>query len=131
MNLPVATAVVTIALGVLVAADLPLPVPLVAGGAMVLGFCNGGLNGLELAKTNNGAMIVLGIVCSLGAVMSLLAGQVASVRVAWARVAVRVAGSWIAAAGLFMLGCTGRAGGLKRGALYRYRLIARPKYFRR
>jgi hypothetical protein len=26
------------------------------------------------------------------------------VRAAWARVAVRVAGSWIAAAGLFMLG---------------------------
>jgi urease accessory protein len=103
-NLPVATAALTIALGALAAADLPLPVPLVAGGAVVLGFLHGRLNGLELAKTNGSAMVILGIVCSLCVVTSLLAGQVASVRAAWARVAVRVAGSWIAAAGLFMLG---------------------------
>ena len=104
VNLTAATAAVTIALGALVAADLPLPLALVAGGAIGLGFFNGGLNGLELAKANDGAMVALGIVCSLCVVMSLLAGQVASVRAAWARVAVRVAGSWIAAAGLFMLG---------------------------
>ena len=104
VNLPAATPAVTIALGALVAADLPLPLGLVAGGAIVLGLFNGRLNGLELAKANDGAMVILGIVCSLCVVMSLLAGQVASVRAAWARVAVRVAGSWIAAAGLFMLG---------------------------
>jgi hydrogenase/urease accessory protein HupE len=104
VNLPAATAAVTIALGALVAADLPLPLALVAGCAIVLGFCNGSLNGLELAQANRGAMVALGIVCSLSVVMSLLAGQAASVRAAWARVAVRVAGSWIAAAGLFMLG---------------------------
>jgi hydrogenase/urease accessory protein HupE len=100
VSLPAATAAVTIALGTLVAADLPLPLSLVAGGAIGFGFFNGGLNGLELAKANHGAMLILGIVCSLCVVMSLLAGQVASVQVAWAR----VAGSWIAAAGLFMLG---------------------------
>ncbi|MHB9073113.1 MAG: HupE/UreJ family protein [Desulfobaccales bacterium] len=104
VNLPVVTAAVTIALGVLVAADLPLPLGLVAGGAIVFGFLSGRLNGLELAKANNSTMVALGIVCSLCVVMSLLAGQVASVRAPWARVAVRVAGSWIAAAGLFMLG---------------------------
>jgi urease accessory protein len=104
VNLPVATAAVTIALGALVAADLPLPPALIAGGAILLGFFNGRLNGLELAKANDGVMVILGIVCSLGVVMSLLAGQVASVRAAWARVAIRVVGSWIAAAGLFMLG---------------------------
>jgi urease accessory protein len=104
VNLPVATAAVTIALGALVAADLPLPLAFVAGCAIVLGFFNGGLNGVELAKANNSAMVALGIVCSLCVIMLLLAGQVASLRAAWARVAVRVAGSWIAAAGLFMLG---------------------------
>ena len=104
MNLPAAAAAVTIALGALVAADLPLPLGLVAGGAIVLGLFNGRLNGLELAKANDGAMVALGIVCSLCVVMSLLAGQVASVRAAGTRLAVRVAGSWIAAAGLFMLG---------------------------
>ena len=104
VNLTAATAAVTITLGALVAADLPLPLALVAGGAIGLGFFNGGLNGLELAKANDGAKVALGIVCSLCVVMSLLAGQVATVQAAWARVAVRVAGSWIAAAGLFMLG---------------------------
>ena len=104
VNLTAATAAVTIALGALVAADLPLPLALVAGGAIGLGFFNGGLNGVELAKANDGVMVALGTVCSLCVVMSLLAGQVASVRADWARVAVRVAGSWIAAAGLFMLG---------------------------
>ena len=119
VNLPVATAAVTIALGALVAADLPLPLGLVAGGAMGLGIFSGGLNGLELAKANGGAMVALGTVCSLGVVMSLLAGQVASVRAAWARVAVRVAGSWIAAAGLLHAGL-GREGSLRRRTLYNY-----------
>jgi urease accessory protein len=104
VHLPVATAAVTIVLGALVAVDLPLPVALVAGGAIGLGFLNGRLNGVELAASNGGALVILGIVCSLCVVTSLLAGQAASVRGAWARVAVRVAGSWIAAAGLFMLG---------------------------
>jgi hypothetical protein len=43
-------------------------------------------------------------------VVALLAGQVASVRAPWARVAVQVAGSWIAAIGLFMLGWAVRGG---------------------
>jgi urease accessory protein len=103
VNLLAATAAVTIALGALVAADLPLPLGLVAGGALLLGFLNGSHSGLELSKANNGVMVALGTVGSLCVVMSLLAGQVTSVRAAWARVAVRVAGSWIAAAGLFML----------------------------
>jgi len=42
-------------------------------------------------------------------VVSLLAGQVASVRSAWVRIVVRVAGSWIAASGLFMFGWSVRA----------------------
>jgi hypothetical protein len=37
-------------------------------------------------------------------IVSLLAGQVTSLRLAWGRIVVRVAGSWIAATGLLMLG---------------------------
>jgi urease accessory protein len=107
--LPAATAAVTIALGVLVAADRPLPLALVAGGAIGLGFFRGGLNGFALAQTSAGPLVALGMVCSLSLVLSLLAGQVAAVRAAWARVAVRVAGSWIAASGLLMLGWAVRA----------------------
>jgi hypothetical protein len=49
-------------------------------------------------------LAALGATAALFVVVSLLAGQVASVRAPWARVVVQVAGSWIAAIGLFMLG---------------------------
>jgi urease accessory protein len=102
--LPAATAVLTIALGALAAADRPLPFWTVAGLAAALGLWNGGLNGTELAKAHASALPSLGVACALFAVVALVAGNVVSVRAAWARVAVRVAGSWIAASGLFMLG---------------------------
>jgi hypothetical protein len=41
--------------------------------------------------------------------LALVAGAVVSVRVAWMRLAVRVAGSWVAAIGLLMLGWSLRA----------------------
>jgi hypothetical protein len=44
-------------------------------------------------------------------VVALLAGPVVVLRATWARVVVRVAGSWIAAIGLLMLGWTVRVAG--------------------
>ncbi len=38
--------------------------------------------------------------------MTLVAGLVVSLKVFWARIAIRVLGSWIAATGLLMLGWT-------------------------
>ena len=55
-------------------------------------------------KKNRQSRGVRSVAASLFVVISLLAGQVTSVRATWARIAVRVAGSWIAASGLFMLG---------------------------
>ena len=104
VTLTALTAAVTIGLGALVAADLPLPLALVVGLTVVLGMLNGGLNGMELAKVRVGALSAAGVACALFVLVALLAGQVASVRLSWARVAIRVAGSWIAAIGLFMLG---------------------------
>ena len=104
VTLTALTAAVTIGLGALVAADLPLPLALVVGLTVVLGMLNGGLNGMELAKARVGALSAAGVACALFVLVALLAGQVASVRLSWARVAIRVAGSWIAAIGLFMLG---------------------------
>ncbi len=51
----------------------------------------------------------MGVAVALFVVVSLLAGQVTTVRAAWARIVVRVAGSWIAATGLLMLGWSLRA----------------------
>jgi urease accessory protein len=105
ITLPVAETVVTIALGVLLATDRPLPFTCVAGLAVALGLLHGILNGSELSKTSSSGQIsVVGVVTALFVAVSLLAGQAGSMRVPWARVAVRVAGSWIAAIGLLMLG---------------------------
>jgi len=104
LTLPAGTAAATIVLGALVAADAPLPLELVAALAIVVGLFNGGLNGSELEGARASGLNMLGVACALFVVVALLAGQVASLRSAWARVVVRVAGSWVTAIGLFMLG---------------------------
>jgi urease accessory protein len=99
-----ATAVLTIALGALAAADRPLPLMPVASITVLLGLVNGGLNGVELARAQQDGMAAAGVACALFVLVSLLSGQVTSLRAPWARIAARVAGSWIAAIGLLMLG---------------------------
>ena len=96
--------IVTIGLGALLAADRPLPLAFVVGLAILLGLFHGILNGYELAKGPSSGLVTVGAAVGLFVLVSLLAGQAASVRMRWARVAVRVAGSWIAAIGLLMLG---------------------------
>jgi urease accessory protein len=97
-------AVLTAVTGALVASDLKLPLAAVMGWAALLGVLHGYDNGRELAATAGALLAIAGIACSLAALVSLVAGQVATVQAAWARLAVRISGSWIAAVGLFMLG---------------------------
>jgi len=78
--------------------------------AILIGLLNGGLNGIELAKAQSSGLVAAGIACAIFVVVSIFGGQVTSVRALWARIAVRVAGSWIAASGLFMLGWAIRGG---------------------
>ena len=105
LTLPGLDIILTIGLGALLAADRPLPFAFVVGLAILLGLVRGILNGSELAKSpSSGEMVAVGVTVGLFVLVSLLAGQAASVRVRWARVAVRIAGSWIAAIGLLMLG---------------------------
>jgi urease accessory protein len=65
---------------------------------------SGALDGIDLATAHASPLSAAGAAAALFVGVSLVAGQVASVRAACARVAVQVAGSWIAAIGLFMLG---------------------------
>jgi len=104
LTLPITTALVTIAFGILVAADRPLPFRLVVGCAVVLGMLHGSLSGSALGQQRAFGLSIAGVAVALFVIVSLLAGQVASVRLAWGRIVVRVAGSWIAATGLLMLG---------------------------
>jgi len=51
-----------------------------------------------------GQSALAGIVASVFTLVALAAGLVVSLRQPWARIAVRVAGSWIAAVGVLMIG---------------------------
>jgi urease accessory protein len=110
--LPPAETILTIAFGLLLAVDSNLPLVAVAGLAILLGLFHGLLNGSELPKTSTTSPIsVAGVGVALFVAVSLLAGQASAVHVPWARVAVRVAGSWIVAIGLLMLGWAMRVSG--------------------
>jgi hypothetical protein len=80
----------------------------VSGSAVLLGLVHGWMNGVGLAQAQSGALGMVGIASALFVVVALLAGPVVALQAAWARVVVRVAGSWIAAMGLLMLGWTVR-----------------------
>ena len=107
-----APAAAVTALGGLVAADASLPAWTITGVAIAIGVLDGGQNGAELAGAHASMLVAVGAVCALFATVSLLGGQVVSVRAPWARIAVRVGGSWIAAIGLLMLGWSLRGNGI-------------------
>jgi len=90
-------------LGALVAADLRLPANGVAVLAVVLGLVHGVLNGAAL-RQGAGGLGLLGIMAALFVLVTLASAFVVSLERPWARIAVRVAGSWIAASGLLLLG---------------------------
>jgi hydrogenase/urease accessory protein HupE len=102
---PVFSAILTVAFGALAALDRKLPAGAVAVLAATLGLWNGSWNGIEIARS--GAAVFgtgLGIATAVFVVVALTGSLAATVRAAAARIAARVAGSWIAAAGIFMLG---------------------------
>jgi hydrogenase/urease accessory protein HupE len=96
-------------LGALVAADAPLPVGAVAVLAAALGLAHGFENGASLRSAGQSALALVGIAAALFVVVALAAAFVVPLKRAWTRIAVRVAGSWIAAAGLLLLGWTLRS----------------------
>ncbi len=90
-------------LGALVAADLRLPGPGVASLALLLGLAHGVQNGAALREGAGGPGL-LGIMAALFVLAALVSAFVVSRERPWARIAVRVAGSWVAASGLLLLG---------------------------
>jgi urease accessory protein len=90
-------------LGALVAADVRLPANGVAAVAVVLGLVHGVLNGAAL-RQGAGGLGLLGIMAALFVLVTLASAFVVSLERPWTRIVVRVAGSWIAASGLLLLG---------------------------
>lgn len=91
-------------LGLLVAADVKLHPIAVASLATAYGALHGLLNGAALASIGAGPATLLGIALTVLVLVLLTTAAVVPLRALWARVAVRVAGSWVAAVGMLMLG---------------------------
>ena len=72
--------------------------------SVALGLVHGALNGAGLEDAGRDATGLLGIVATVFVVLALVSALVVSLRQPWTRIAVRVAGSWVAAVGLLMAG---------------------------
>ena len=99
-----ATTASFLVLGVLVAADRRLAPATVALVASALGLLHGWLNGAGIVASGREALALAGIGAAVFVVVALVAAFVSTLEAGWTRVAVRVAGSWVAAIGLLMLG---------------------------
>jgi urease accessory protein len=90
-------------LGLLLAFDGALPLPLLLGLGAGLGLSHGLANGTGMAGGTDPWLFVLG--GALAALMAILlpSALVVSLESAWQRIAVRIAGSWIAAVGAMIL----------------------------
>lgn len=97
-------------LGGLVVADAKLSLRAMTALAALLGLVHGYLNGTGMGLSLFALIAALGVAAAVFVVVVLVAALVVQLRAQWARVAVRVAGSWIAASGLLMLGWTIRGG---------------------
>lgn len=101
---PLVTTVSFLVVGAMVALGRPLPAALIAAIAAAFGFVHGFLNGATMGRVGLGVLGLTGVVAAVFTLVALLAAFVVSRRRPWERVAVRVAGSWITAVGLLMLG---------------------------
>jgi hydrogenase/urease accessory protein HupE len=91
-------------LGGLLAADAKLSLRVTTALAALLGLYHGYLNGTGMGQFRTAAVALLGLVFAVFILVALAAAFVVRLHAHWARIAVRVAGSWIAASGLLMLG---------------------------
>lgn len=96
-------AVSFLVIGALTAADLRLPAGAVSGLAIMVGLTHGFGNAAAL-KAGPGLLGLIGIGSMLFVLVAMVSALVVSLQKAWARIAVRVAGSWVFASGLLIFG---------------------------
>jgi len=96
-------------LGGLLAADAKVSLQVTTALTALLGLYHGYLNGVGMGQFETAAVALFGLVFTIFILIALAAAFVVRLRAQWARIAVRVAGSWIAARSLLMLGWAVRA----------------------
>jgi urease accessory protein len=97
-------------LGGLVVADVKLSPRSMTALAALLGLVHGYVNGTGMGLSAASIVAALGLAAAVFVLVVLIAALVVQLRAHWARIAVRVGGSWIAASGLLMLGWSIRGG---------------------
>ena len=91
-------------LGGLIASNAKISLPVLTALASTVGVFHGYLNGTGLNRFNDGAHALVGLALAVCVVVAIFTSFVIPLRRQWARIVIRVAGSWIAASGLLMLG---------------------------
>ena len=107
---PLLPAVLFLLFGVLVAVDARLSQETTTLLAVLLGLCQGLLNGATIGQPFNGSLALLGMVGAVFILIAFVSAFVSSMQRPWARIGVRVVGSWIAACGLLLIGWASRNG---------------------
>jgi urease accessory protein len=91
-------------LGGSVVADAKLSLRTMTALSALLGLVHGYLNGSGMGLSVPAIVAALGLAAAVFVLVVLVAALVVRLQTHWARIAVRVGGSWIAASGLLMLG---------------------------
>ena len=105
LTLELLSTVLFTAVGVLVVLSLRLSVQVLAVSVAGSGLLFGLINGFTMPSAASGLPLdVLGVISAVAVLSVLISAQVAATHSTGFRMAVRVAGSWIAAAGLLSLG---------------------------
>jgi hypothetical protein len=90
--------------GLLVALQVPLGGRATIASAVLAGWWFGLVNGSALAFHSGATLALVGGVVAVAAVTAMLTLVLSSPHPAWLRIGLRVAGSWIAACGVLMVG---------------------------
>lgn len=98
------TCVSFLVLGVCIAFNVKIPASVLTGLAMLLGFFHGYLNGTGVSRFDDGTFFLVGLSLAVFVVLAIFSSFVIPLHKQWTLIVVRVAGSWIAATGLLMLG---------------------------
>jgi urease accessory protein len=93
-----------LALGGLVLVDARLSLRAMTALSALLGLVHGYLNGAGMGLSTSAVAAALGLASAVFVLVVLVTALVVRLRTHWARIAVRIGGSWIAASGLLMLG---------------------------
>jgi hypothetical protein len=108
---PLGTTLTFAVAGALVALNATLRDTGVALLAVGAGLLHGLVNGAAMAQGGAAPLTLAGAITAIFCVTAILSAEVTALPAGWSRVVVRVAGSWIAAAGLLTLGWLLRPGG--------------------